>query len=139
MNSLYSIIIPTYNSEATLSIAFDESVLDTIKNEKYKGKYGDPYQNSEKGYEESKVKTNKMDLLMKFEDFFIGYQYFLGTSFLKEYGNYTGTVFKPKQTMAFNYFIFLDFKRTIKTGLKGDVVWLFKKIYYRFHKKIKLL
>ena len=51
----------TKNLYAWLDIPFDPAVLE-LNNEKFKGKYGDPFLNSEEGYEKAKLSAYKKDL-----------------------------------------------------------------------------
>jgi hypothetical protein len=74
-----------------IGLAFDPSYLDYSKNEKFKGKYGDPT-----GIHESntpKVKSiNNWESLKShpyWSEFLFGYSDYLGAEFLKKYGNYT--------------------------------------------------
>ncbi len=75
-----------------LGISFQIDFLDTKRNVKIKGKYGDPYQNSGKSYKqtksESKDLTKNNDEL---KGLLLQYQRFLGDQFLQEYGNYPST------------------------------------------------
>ncbi|MCA0931591.1 sulfotransferase [Lutimonas saemankumensis] len=78
-----------------LGVRFKESILETSENNKFKGKYGDPYQND----------RDKIDrkLSKPFKDFLSGYCDFLGESFLNSYGSYSPD--NLKSTNAFNYFL----------------------------------
>jgi len=77
-----------------LAIKFNEDSLDIASNTKYKGKYGDPYQNADASYTD--VKTNRKNVYEENEefDFFLkGYLHYLGRDFLMAYGyNYENSM-----------------------------------------------
>lgn len=79
-------------------LIYNGELLNTDSNVKYKGTFGDPYQNN---------KTKKIKELSKpFQEFLIGYSYFLGEDFLKEYGSYG--IQECKKTTAFQFFLDLE-------------------------------
>jgi hypothetical protein len=88
-----------------LEIPFDEKVLDTSGNDKFKGKYGDPYQNN-KQKKEKELKPN-------FKEFIKGYIAYLDTSIVNEYGIDKSDA---RLTLAFKYFLNLGEGRTDKTN-----------------------
>lgn len=103
-----------------LEVPFTLEVLDSSKNNKYKGKYGDPYQNTDATNIDSlrqQAKEKPLDPL--FISFLSGYAKYLGESFLKTYGAYKFNT-PYQETEAFN--TYLDFdrreekKRLIKTS-----------------------
>ncbi len=111
-------------------IAYDETVLDTSKNVKYKGKYGDPYQNSELGYTHSKVESQTKELTTKFVGFLRGYANYLREDFLLEYGHYKVEGLKPKKTRAFSQFAHFSNERAKNYALKKELKYFIKHIFY---------
>ncbi|WP_375239685.1 sulfotransferase [Aurantibacter sp.] len=101
-----------------LGITFNDLVFDTSKNIKYKGEFGDPYQNNV-------LKKNKK-LNLKFDKFLSGYVNYLGEDYFKKH-NYKFD--KGNKSKAFNYFISLgDFKKTVnKSSLKKELSLFIKK------------
>lgn len=79
-----------------LNIDYDKKMLDVSSNIKYKGKYGDPYQNN-------KTKI-QYDLPPIFEEFIKGYEAYLNYEILQETGSDS---LSGKETRAFNYFLSL--------------------------------
>lgn len=109
-----------------LGIEFTPKVLDTKKNKKYKGLYGDPYQNN----------TKKIDapLSKSFVDFLDGYQHYLGSDFLKKFGNYEGS--GGSKTRPFKYFLSLDASiikpLNIRSRLRRELVLAIKRMLVRY-------
>lgn len=114
-----------------IGIAFHEAVLETSKNEKYKGKYGDPYQNSEKSYIEVKTDAKRKVLNKSFLSFLKGYSHYLGEDFLKEYGGYKTPKGQRKHTHSFAYFLHLSKETSRPSTFKKEFKYLFKETYYR--------
>ena len=75
--------------------------MNTSQNEKYKGGFGDPYQNDLKTSRDP-VERKNSKFVGVFENFFKGYSDYLGKTFLESYGNYQNETGK---TLAFNYFL----------------------------------
>lgn len=86
-----------------LGVTYYKGVLDVSKNDKYKGVFGDPYQNQPKGQNVVAKKGSKPLLNKHFFNFLKGYIYFLGVDFLKSYGNYD-TILSAKKTKSFHRF-----------------------------------
>lgn len=106
VNNKSEIIMYLYNS---LNLPYNESVLDTSMNEKYKGLFGDPYQNDKS---KSKRKIPK-----HLRDFIIGYAWYLGEDyFVKNNFQYD----KIRETRSFNYFLDLN-KRNTSVNLKNTI------------------
>ena len=91
-----------------LGLTFKETYLDYSKNEKFKGKYGDPV-----GVHQSSQPVKRTEnWLSKLEtpywkDFFIGYHNYLGNDFLQDYG-YPNCEVKGEPTRMFKTFQFID-------------------------------
>lgn len=111
-------------------IAYDEAVLDTSKNEKYKGKYGDPYQNSKLGYSHSKAESQTKELTNEFVGFLRGYANYLREDFLMEYGNYNVKDLKPKKTRAFSIFVHYSNERAKNYVLIKELKYFVKQVFY---------
>ena len=120
-------------------IVYDDTVLDSEKNEKYKGKYGDPYQNSKLGYTKSKSKSQTKELTTEFFSFLMGYANYLGEGFLTEYGNYKVEGLKPKKTRAFSQFVHFSNERSKNYTLKKELKYFIKRIFYRLLNESKYL
>ncbi len=86
-----------------LGLSFSEKVLDTSTNMKYRGHFGDPFQNDEISYEKSKGKTTDKSISSSFNRFMQGYADYLGAQFLSDYG-YGELDTIPKKTISFHYF-----------------------------------
>ncbi len=114
-----------------IGLKYDASVLEISKNQKYKGRYGDPYQNSNNSYASVKEESNSKKLDIKFKDFLIGYNHFFGSDFLEKYGNYHQNGFELKKTRSFIYFMFIDECNIKKKSLKREIVSLMKKYYFK--------
>lgn len=87
-----------------LDVGFSKDVLDTSNNIKYKGLFGDPYQNNSKSQTPVKQKKNKTLFNTHFSSFIDGYLHFLGIEFLKSYGVYDNTGVFSRQTKVFDRF-----------------------------------
>ncbi len=86
-----------------VGLPFMAEVLNTEHNNKYKGKYGDPYQNAVVNTDVLIKDARKRSISLEFEEFVIGYKHFLSTEFLKAYGNYS--VEEGNSTKVFNDFL----------------------------------
>ena len=107
-----------------IGLEFNSSYLDSKSNTKYKGKYGDPYQNTE--MQDLNVKLIRDKKLSKVSKKFIeGYVNFLGEDFLKSFGSYS---FKNKndKTSIFDYYMDLGELNRSK-GLRQDVLLKIKR------------
>lgn len=120
-------------------ITYDEKVLDTNKNDKYKGKYGDPYQNSKLGYTVSKSKSQTKKLTPEFFSFLMGYANYLGEDFLMQYGNYKIEGLKQKKTRAFSQFAHFSNERANNYSLKRELKYFIKHIFYSLLNKSEYL
>jgi len=112
-----------------IGIPFNESVLKTDSNIKYKGEYGDPFQNSRDGYSKTKKKLQATTISKPFKNLIIGYGKFLGKDFLQNYGY--EKLPKFKSTLAFNYFLHLreDDERSFATS--KNFKWYVKHYFYK--------
>jgi hypothetical protein len=115
-------------------IAYEDTVLATEKNEKYKGKYGDPYQNSQLGYNPLSTETPTKELTAKFTSFLKGYASYLSDDFLVEYGDYKLEGLKPKKTQAFSRFVHFSNERSSTYNLNKELKYFIKRIFYRLFK-----
>ena len=91
-----------------LDIEFEEAYLDYSKNKKFKGKYGDPvgiHQSSRPVKRAENWLSKLKDSYWK--DFFVGYNFYLGSDFLQEYG-YTNSEVDRESTKIFKTFQFID-------------------------------
>lgn len=114
-----------------IGLNYTDAILDVSNNIKYKGEYGDPYQNSEfNDTLENEVSKNKV-LTKTFISFIEGYSSFLGTTFLKEYGNYNTASNASKNTKEFSYFIHLGSKKGRGGDLKNEIKYIIKEFYFR--------
>lgn len=109
-----------------IGIPFSKKVLNISDNDKYKGKYGDPYQNGEKQHARSR--PEQMDKTLK--QFIRGYAEYLGKDFLSEYGDYSFA--KPRKTMAFKYFIHSCNVSSANANLRDLVALRIKKLLSKF-------
>ncbi len=111
---------------ARLNLPFDQSVLDLGRNEKFKGKYGDPNLNKNQSSEIKEKQEKKMS--PKFEDFLRGYANYLGKEFLNEFGAYSYD--KTGNSKYFNYFMQIGEHQNFrgKYGMKREL----KLKWYRF-------
>jgi hypothetical protein len=114
-----------------IGLNYREEVLDISKNEKHKGKYGDPYQNLEVSYTQLKKTTEKKELTYQFKSFIKGYSNFLGSEFLTQYGNYKIESNTSTNTKEFSYFIHLGSERGKKFNIKKEIKYFLKEIYFK--------
>ena len=115
-----------------LGIKYNMEVLDIKKNNKYKGEFGDTYQNSDTNYEEIKATSDLVELNKKQKNFLAGYAHYLGEKFLQEYGNYE---FKNhNRTLEFSYFIHQVRNKGLRIKFKEEIQFLLKEAYFRFKK-----
>lgn len=125
------LILNTENTVISLyqwiGLRFDFSVLETNNNKKFKGLFGDPFQNSS-SYTLAKKEVSSKKLNALFEDFLRGYSAYLGSDFLRLYGNYEDQNIVPKNTIAFKYFVYFTDKM--------DTPIIFKDIYWRIKKSL---
>lgn len=115
-------------------IAYDETVLDTGKNEKYKGKYGDPYQNTRGSYIHSKTASQVKELSAEFAGFLKGYANYLKDDFLLAYGNYKMEGFKPQKTVAFRRYLHLCDERSKEYNFRKEFKYFLKECFFRLIK-----
>lgn len=109
-----------------IGIPFSNEVLNITSNEKFKGKYGDPYQNRILPHAQSRPKQiNKV-----LEQFIRGYAEYLGNDFLSNYGNYTYD--QPKKTMAFNYYVQSRLVSQTQANLRDVLALRIKKLLSKF-------
>lgn len=100
-----------------LKLPYSSEVLNTSTNSKYKGKYGDPYNNDIKGYDKAKmIKENTFLEQEEFLEFLEGYRFYLGASFLEAYNE---NVSVNKTTKVFEDFLFLN--KDILSTKKQDI------------------
>lgn len=106
-----------------IGLDFKSVFLDSKINKKYKGKYGDPYQNKESlKFNKSKKSSGLSKTTNKFIK---GYSNFLGKDFLKSYGYFSDNKFN--KTREFNFFLDLgDLNKVM--GLKQLILLGIKKI-----------
>ena len=90
--------------------------------QKYKGEFGDPYQNSIGVEVTRKLKNKKINIETK--RFLEGYVDYLGKDFLYSYGRYSYS--NIRKTMAFDYFFQMTEQRTSK-GLKKEILLRIKR------------
>ncbi len=86
-----------------IGLEYSDSVLQAANNEKYKGKFGDPFQNAENEPNLLRQQSKKMEINPKMQEFIMGYKEFLSSDFLKEYGEYS--VEGAQKTDIFNTFL----------------------------------
>ena len=101
-----------------IGLPYDNSALDTSKNSKYKGHFGDPYQNN--------LPKKRHDIPNFLEAFITGYANYLGEDFFIKH-NYKFE--NSKQTRSFDYFLQLgDEKNNVSLkGLKKELILLIRK------------
>lgn len=115
-----------------LGIPYNDIVLNTRENKKYKGNYGDPFQNSRDDYLTTKKKSQNKEIPKHFEKLIFGYGNFLGKGFLQEYGYYNKKeTFKFKSTLAFNYFLHLGEDEKRSFGNFKNFKWFLKRTLYK--------
>ncbi|MEH6764509.1 MAG: sulfotransferase [Aequorivita antarctica] len=86
-----------------IGLEYSDAVLQTGNNEKYKGKFGDPFQNADAEPGLLRQHSKKMEINPKMQEFIMGYKEFLSSDFLKEYGSYS--VEGGQRTDIFNTFL----------------------------------
>ncbi|PKA82133.1 sulfotransferase family protein [Ulvibacter sp. MAR_2010_11] len=87
-----------------LALPFNQGVLDVEKNDKTKGVFGDPYQNSNDTYKKMSSINSEMNLSTKQNKFVKAYLNFLGKPFLSRYGYTCKGDKKVGISFAFEYF-----------------------------------
>lgn len=117
-----------------IGIEYDDLVLNTKTNNKYKGIYGDPFQNNESSTQ-ARNKAKSKELSYEFKAFLKGYQNSLGEIFLKDYG-YEALENNDSKSLVFKYFVHFSEKPNKSSFLK-DFYWILKKYIYRTIIKIK--
>jgi hypothetical protein len=115
-----------------LGISYSNEVLDLKRNKKYKGEFGDPYQNSDQDYKEMKSASDLVKLNKIQKNFLAGYAYYLGEEFLNKYGYYEFN--NQRKTLEFSYFIHKVKDRNVEVNFKQEVLFLFKEVYFRLRK-----
>ncbi len=113
-----------------IGIPYDGSVLNTQNNDKYKGIYGDPLQNSDINYIAAKARTDKKSINKDFSEFINGYAHYLGKDIQEEYKGFQDITIK--KTTAFNYFMHLG-ESTMQA--KNSSMWLLRKYLYELRFK----
>jgi sulfotransferase family protein len=108
---------------------FQPSVLDVSGNTKYRGHFGDPFQNAPIDYESSKIRSGQNVINKTFQKFLMGYAAFLGDKFLIDYGNYTADV-SLRKTNAFKYFEFIGSEESLSQN-KLTIKGILKKLYFQ--------
>ncbi|WP_373056914.1 sulfotransferase [Zunongwangia sp. H14] len=88
-----------------LGIPFNKINLNTQNNNKFKGKYGDPFQNSAEGYHNAKKIAEQKKLNKVQIRFLKGYAQFLGKDFLQKYGDYNLETIFFKRTISFSHYL----------------------------------
>jgi hypothetical protein len=101
-----------------IGISFTTMVLNTENNNKYKGKYGDPYQNAAVEANVLIKDAQKKEIAPDFKKFIIGYKHYLSTEFLKAYGDYSLSECHP--TKVFNDYM----------AIKNNLIVLNKELHY---------
>lgn len=105
-----------------LNLPYNDSVLDTSKNDKYKGGFGDPYQNT-------KTKLHR-NIPSHLRAFIAGYAHYLGKEYLSKHNYHYD---KLKKTKSFNYFLDLNQRKksvTLKSTLNEISLFIRKKLLY---------
>ncbi|MCM8569198.1 sulfotransferase [Gramella jeungdoensis] len=118
-----------------MDVTFTSDILKINNNVKYKGKFGDPYLNSNKDYQKIKAESRILELSKLQMEFLDGYANFLGPEFLMEYGEYKYDMGTAKKTLAFSHFIHLNnnqfenynFKERMKAVIKEKIFRLLNK------------
>lgn len=95
-----------------IGIPFTAKVINTENNIKYKGLYGDPYQNSVLETSALIKDAQKKEITPDFKEFIIGYSHYLTPEFLKVYGGYS--IAHCSSTKVFKEFL----------AINGDVIAL---------------
>ncbi len=112
-----------------IGIPFAETVLNTDENSKYKGKYGDPYQNSTLETDVLIKAAQKKEIALYFRKFINGYAHYLSPEFLKAYGGYSDK--EGRSTKVFNEF--LAMKNNLRESNK-ELFYLKQSTTYRVGK-----
>ena len=112
-------------------LKYSEEVMNVNSNQKYKGEYGDPLQNTLTGYSEAKEMVDKNELKKEFVSFLQGYANFLGQDFLNEYGNYQLEGIEIRKTLAFDYFLHLGEDNDRSFSSQKDLIWMIKDFIYK--------
>jgi len=120
-----------------IGIEYSENILDVSKNTKYKGKYGDPFQNSEEKYSDIKNKVVQNKISKPFTDFIKGYANFLGKDFLLKYGNYIQEESSLKKTKSFSYFMHINTRKTDNYNFKKELKYFLKEVYFSVFNELK--
>ncbi|MRT17168.1 sulfotransferase [Vitellibacter sp. q18] len=95
-----AVIEPLYQ---WLGLEYSEAVLQTEANTKYKGKYGDPFQNGPADTQMLRAQHKEKPISEKMETFITGYRHYLTPDFLEAYGNYK--IGNAEPTAIFNEFL----------------------------------
>ncbi len=117
-----------------IGIDYSESVLDVSENTKYKGIYGDPYQNSDKEYKETKENQKIISTSKEFQQFLKGYAHYLGIEFLAKYGGYQLESTNSSLTKTFKYFIHLNSRQKPASNFKKRFKCLVNEVYFELFK-----
>ncbi len=91
-----------------IGIPYSKSVLDTQNNNKFKGNYGDPFQNGDRNIHDIRKALGELKLNPVFESFLKGYKNYLGEEFLHSYGYHA---VDPGTTKEFHQFLRLSASR----------------------------
>lgn len=86
------------------AIPYTSEVLHVETNEKYKGAFGDPFQNATEEKANLREQFKKKTIPVMLEEIMAGYEYYLSPKFLKTYGNYEPYLL-GEETKAFNTFL----------------------------------
>lgn len=113
-----------------LGLFYSPQILDTSNNIKFKGIYGDPFQNNT-NYELEKTKVEKKNISKLFEEFLAGYYSYLGTDFLTSYGSYRDQNIPKKKTIVFRYYLYYLDSKYHRSILK-EIYWRLKKMFYNY-------
>lgn len=89
-----------------LQIPYDDEILKTELNKKFRGTFGDPFQNSKVDYVKEKHESKNKTISSTLREFSQGYSYYLSDGFLNDLG-YMKDMPKRKKTMAFRYYMCL--------------------------------
>jgi Sulfotransferase family len=111
-----------------IGIDFDKNVLDVSENNKYRGHFGDPFQNKSTDYASRKKNAEQHTISNRFQKFISGYASTLGAEFMEDYGGYKIQSSTGK-TSVYSYYEFLCAQDNMckeSLTLKN----LFKKMYF---------
>lgn len=117
-----------------IGIEYSDKVLNISRNEKYKGMFGDPYQNSKLGYKEAKNRSKQKKLSKFHNSILSGYYAFLGQDFLDEYGNYNTNNVVSKKNRLFSYFVDMELSRHLNFSLISEIKYILIQVFYRIFK-----